>query len=334
MASGICIWPILHSACLNKDDCCLSRLVGDCSVLKRITLNSKHLFFQREGQWTNFFSPEVVHSPFNEFLNVGVTIGIIALILIITLFCIIFYYLCKSKDRLLYPLLSFFIISLFYFPFKISPLLALIIPIVAWISNKGHPVRQIQLPKHYSYVFFLCLILLSAVLAFKGIQTYKNFKQWQYVYILSNDDTSNINAEKLFARLYPKLRTDGRFLITYSDFLYGKGKPIEALQLLEEAGKYFCDITLSLRLAQLYEYQGFYLMAEEKYNFAISLAPNRMMAAYEKIQFLQRTGKFEEAYLASLELLNRPVDVSPYADTYIIISRLKKAGKWLRKRIE
>jgi len=283
---------------------------------------------------TSLFSPEVVHSPFNEFLNIGVTIGIIALILIITLFCIIFYNLLKSKDRLLYPFLSFFIISLFYFPFKISPLLVLMIPIVACISNKNRLLYQIQCPKCYANVLFLFLILVSAVLAFKAVHTYKNFKHWQYAYSLSLDDHSNIKAEQLFAQLYPRLRTDGRFLISYSNVLNGIGKPTEAMQLLEEAGKYFCDITLSLKLAQLYEYQGFYSKAEEKYNFAISLAPDRMIAAYEKILFLQRTGKFEEAYIASLDLLNRPVDVSPFADTYIILNRLKKLVRDFEKGIE
>jgi len=281
-------------------------------------------FLSDERIITKLFTPEVVHSPFNEYLNVGVTIGILALILVITFIFIIFNKLLKWKHRLLYPLLSFFIISLFYFPFKIAPLVVLIIPLVAWVSNKDQHLVYIQTSKCFAFVILLFVLISAIVLASKSFRIYNTYKEWQYSYSLSLENDSIIKAEQLYAKLYPSLKTDGRFLITYSNLLSERGKYSDALRLLEEAENYFCDITMSLNLAELYEWQGFYSRAEEKYNFAISLSPSKMIPAYEKILFLQRTGRIEEAYLASLELLNRPVEDSKYADTYIIRSRLAR----------
>lgn len=284
-------------------------------------------FLLQERTITKLFSPEVVHSPFNEFISIGTSMGIITLILLISLFFLIFSYLVRTKHRLLYPFLSFTIISLFYFPFRISPIVSLIIPLVAWISNDVHTLYLVQPQKIFKYAVILFLFLSTSFLAFKSVKTHALYKQWQYSYSLSLVDSSIVKAEQLYFELYPNLRTDGRFLITYSNLLSTQGKNREALQLLVEAADYFCDITSSLNLAMLYESQGDYSRAEGEYNRAISLAPNRMTSTYEKILFLKRTGRNQEAYLASIELFNRPIDGTYNADGFIMKSRLQKLIK-------
>jgi hypothetical protein len=273
---------------------------------------------------TNILSPEVVHSPFNEFLNVGVTIGIIGLILFIILVGLIFYYGIKSKDRVSYPVLAFLIISLSYFPFKISPLVTLIIPIVALISIRSHNLLQRRLPEYYFKIILAFLLVMVSFMAVKAISGYTSYNKWQEAYSYSLEDDGTIKSKQLFSELYPVLKMDGRFLITYSNLEYRQGHYVDALQLLEEAESYFCDITLSLKLAKLYEKLGFYEKAEKKFDLAINLAPNNLTAAYEKILFYQNIGEEQKAYKASVDLVNKPVIKSTFADPYIIRSQLKK----------
>jgi hypothetical protein len=273
---------------------------------------------------TNILSPEVVHSPFNEFLNIGVTIGIIGLALFIILAGLVFCYGIKSKDPLFYPVLAFLIISFSYFPFKISPMISLIIPVLALISIRSNKLIQIRLPE-YSYKMILVLLLVMAsFMAVKVTSGYTHYKKWQEAYSYSLDEDGLFKSVQLFSELYPSLKWDGRFLMTYSNLEYRQGDFVDALKLLEEAETYFCDITLSIKLAKLYEKLGSYEKAEQKFDLAINLAPNNMTAAYEKILFYKNIGEDHKAYKASVALINKPVRRSTFADPYILRSRLKK----------
>jgi len=276
------------------------------------------------------FTPEVVHSPFNEFLNMGVTIGVIPLVLFLVLCYIIFLNLVKMKAIIIYPMLALFIISLTYFPFKIAPIIVIIIPLIAYISHKDPNCLHLKFSRFYGTILLLLMFIASLALSMKTINTSRFFNRWQYCYSLMPSAESNLELEHIFVQLYPELRTEGRFLVTYSNYLIGMGKTYEGLELLEEATYYFCDITLYLHLAHLYEHLGFTTLAEEKYDLAMSLDPSKLKAAYEKVLFLQRTEQLNEAYLAILEILSRPLEDSVFADNYIIIKYLNK----LKRQIE
>ena len=269
-------------------------------------------------------SPEVVHSPFNELLNIGVSTGIPGLMLYTLLLGLLFYHMKRLNDRLLYPILAFFIISLFYFPFKISPLVCLVIPLVAVASFRIKTRLQKELTGSFMKLIYMILLVLSLLLAIESVNNYNNYRRWQMAYSLSSKEDSILESEKLFSELYPDLLTNGRFLISYSDVKLLTGNYQDALHLLEEAKYYYCDITISLKLAKLYEKEGHYEKARKMYDLAINLAPRQMVATYEKILFLQKIEENAEAYNASIELLNRPISASSYADPYIIRNRLRR----------
>lgn len=273
------------------------------------------------------FSPQVVHSPFNEFLNVGVTLGLIGIVLVCILLFLVFKRLIKTKSILLYPILVFVVVSMFYFPFKISPLIALVIPIIAWVTNNDHCYFKVNLRKTIGELFLLLIIIISAIGGAKAFEMHKCYKQWQKAYLITLDNNSGKAAEPIFLHLYPKLKTDGRFLITYSNLIKDSGNVNEAVELLEEANQYFCDIGLSLGLAQLYEIQGLYDKAEAKYDLAMSLSPGRFTAAYKKILFLNRIGRSDEANAIAAKLIKMPVEDSQFAETYVIMGRLRKMLK-------
>lgn len=270
-----------------------------------------------------FISPEVVHSPFNEFLNIGVSLGILGLLLFLALVVFVFYTAVKLKSSLVYTLFIFIIISLFYFPFKIAPLIALIVPLVAFISNNGRILYKKHLSQGSTKIIIVILSLFSLFLTLNSISNCKNYKRWVKSVSLSRNNESLIESERLFFELYPVMKENGRFLITYSNLKYQQGKTLKALYLLEEAENYFCDITLSIKLGKLYEAIGDYPNAEEFYSLAENIAPNNFTASYEKIVFYINIGRFDEAYHLSKTLLNKPIKKTSYADPFIIKSRLR-----------
>ncbi len=272
----------------------------------------------------DFISPDIVHSPFNEFLNIGVTLGVFGLSLFVILVVFVFYNVVKSKSPFIYPLSIFTVISLFYFPFKIAPLVALIIPLLAFISKKSKIIYQKQLSRFTSGFIISVLLVASLFLVSNSILSYRNQKNWRKAVSYFTKGKDLIESERLFLELYPVMKENGRFLITYSNLKYKQGYLLKALELLEKAENYFCDIVLSIKLAKLYHEVGDYRKAEEKFNLAENIAPDRFFAPYAKILFYIDIGEFEKAYFSSKKLYCKPIKQSLYADPYIIKSKLQK----------
>lgn len=272
----------------------------------------------------NFITPDIVHSPFNEFLNIGVTLGVVGLLFYISLVGLVFYYAIKSKSVLLYPLSVFLVISLSYFPFSIAPLMVVIIPILSIVAAKSKIYINLSSNKITKNLLISLLLIITLFLGIQSIKSYLNFKSWQQVVEWDENNTHKKDAEELFSRLYPNMRTNGRFLITYSNFQYKHGNKIAALQLMEESEKYFCDIISSIKLANLYAEFGMNEKAEKKYNFAINLAPDKFSSHYEKILFVISNSKYQEAYKLCEELYEKPIKKSIYIDPYIIKRKVRE----------
>ena len=103
---------------------------------------------------------------------------------------------------------------------------------------------------------------------------------------------------------------------------YHKGEYAEALKLLEEARRYFCDVSLALKLARLYEQTGHFDQAEKHYDLAVNIAPQRFNAHFEKLLFLVRINEYKQAYQECIKLYNKPIQETAYADAYIIKKRV------------
>lgn len=271
-----------------------------------------------------FISPEVVHTPYNEFINIGVSLGVSGLFLYTLLVIIIFSRGIKLISSEIYPLISFLIVSLFYFPFKIDALVCLIIPMLALISAKLKMNVLVCTSKRLIKLIYFSLLVISTLLAIGSIKGLVKYNMWRYAFSISMKTEHLIESERIFNELYPYFGRDGHFLITFADQRSFAGDYTSALRLLEEAQNYYCDITLSLKLAKLYEMQGFYVKARERYDLAVNLAPNQISAAYERILFLIRIGAHKDAFNACNELLRKSNYKSSYADTHIIISRVNK----------
>lgn len=227
---------------------------------------------------------DIVHSPYNEFLYVGVTLGILGFIL----YTLIVIYTIKTayKTKFFESILIYQIISLAYFPFKIVPLTIVYILLCALVFNStsGFNIKvKTKTWKNFNGVLLFSILLCLACITY-------SFQQWKQ----ATSGTQQIN-HTAYKNSYVFLRGNGRFLASYAEFCYKNGDTDKAFILMKEAENYFLDIAFLHNLATLYEQNGLVAEAQKQYDLATEICPNNANIAFAKIQFLKRNGKEKEA---------------------------------------
>lgn len=247
---------------------------------------------------------DIVHSPYNEFLYIAVTVGILGLIFyVLFVFCIL-RMTYKSKSVLFLPLLTFQIISLSYFPFRIVPLGVFYVMCCAMAVNSCAPdasklISSISVKMRRSLLYMIAFFVIVCC----GCYAY-SFFYWRKA-IAQMDGKEYVQAEDSFEKSYPLLQDNGRFLASFAELKYKTGNSDDTLLLMEKAGCYFSDIPFLHNWAMLYEQKGKVDEAKEKLDLAVAMSPRNIDIRLAQIQFLQRTGKAEEARQKVLLLKNK-----------------------------
>lgn len=248
---------------------------------------------------------DVVHSPYNEFLNIGVTLGIIAMLLYMVFVFYILILAYKKKSLLLFPLLAYQVISLSYFPFKIIPLTVLyIVSCTIVISDDVRSIHApLSLKLRKNIIKYICIAVFSCFV----ISLY-SYGFWRSAVKQSSSPPTYINACQSFEKSFPFLKTNGRFMISYAELQYKLGNKQAAFALMHQAESYFSDIAFLHNIAMIYEEEGDISTAKDKFNIVLNMSPNntRILIAY--IQFLQRIGEEREACLLKEILISRVYD--------------------------
>ncbi|MDR2425511.1 MAG: hypothetical protein LBD59_12485 [Prevotellaceae bacterium] len=267
------------------------------------------------------FNPDVVHSSYNEFLNIGVTMGIGGLLLFVALVIHVVAIAYKTRSPLLYPACSFLIVSLSYFPSKIVPLTIVCIAFLSLILQGSRKLFACTCSIRWRLLFFIPLLI--SVLTITGLSMVR-YNKWQMAVKQVKNEDKKEQVSMLFEDNYPAMKGNGRFMITRADFQYRMGDTLASLASMQEASHFFCDVVFLMNIAELYEATGQIQNAKTAYNQAVNISPAQFNAAYQQILFLQRIGEKQAAYDLSIKLFHKPIKSSFYVDPYIIKERLRK----------
>lgn len=250
---------------------------------------------------------DIVHSPYNEFLYIAVTVGVLGLLFyVLFVFCIL-RMTCKAKSLLFFPLLTFQIISLSYFPFRIIPLGVFYMMCCAMAVNSCAPdASKLKASISSKMRKPLLYTMSSFVIVCCGCNAY-SFFYWKKA-IAQMGKKEYAQAEVSFERSFPWLQDNGRFLASFAELKYKTDNPDETLLLMEKAGCYFSDIPFLHNWAMLYEQKGKVDEAREKLDLAVAMSPRNIDIRLTQIQFLQRIGEVEEARRKALLLKNKIKD--------------------------
>jgi len=263
------------------------------------------------------FNPDVVHSPFNEFLNIGVKLGVVGLLFFLLLVSYFLVTAYRTQSPLLYPACAFLVVSVTYFPLSIVSVAMtgiLLIALIIGFATEG----QLVCISFSSTGRIIVFAMSMAVIVLLTWNNYHVYRQWQTA-------VSGINrSNEQFEKIYPALKGNGRYLITWAKERDLAGDSIKSLSLMKEAEHFFSDNIFLRNMALLCERNEQYEEARILFDKAVSMAPGQFNSAYDRLLFLQRIGHHEEAYHAALKLYEQPIRSKYYADPFIIKSKLKK----------
>jgi tetratricopeptide (TPR) repeat protein len=273
------------------------------------------------------FNVDIVHSPFNEFLNVGVTLGILGLLCYSLFIIYILISAYKRRSLLLFPLISFQIVSFSYFPYQIAPLVIIFVLLAA--ININSDLISIKIKNKA-----LLIIVIPLIAMFLSFSNWQNYRQWQLAVRYAQNEKTYDDANRIFKKQHISMKGNGLFLLSYAELLDKTGDTNASFSLLKQTENYYSDPYFLRILAFAYENAGDINEAKCKFSRAVNMVPEQFNIAYEQILFLQRTGEKQKAYELALKLYNKPIKPTGYIDPFIIKEKLKTMLQSYPKEID
>lgn len=254
-----------------------------------------------------------IKSPFNEYLSVLISYGIVGFIFLIIFCSFIIYCYSRNKNQLSFyfslVLLSIAIFSLFSYPF-IYPMTWILVYISIAIITA--PILKNQ------SIFLTHLVLISLLIAGviknkeKHINNISDEKEWQYISKLplqGNTEPALIRYEKLKSTL----SDNPFFLYNYSVELYEAKHYKKGLEIALLCRNLWADYDLELLLGELYSNLYLYKNAELHYKKASYMCPNRFLPLYYLVNTYNKLNEIQKADSLAIKILNKPVKIQSNA---------------------
>lgn len=270
-------------------------------------------FIAENPHLSSFFNIDTERSSFNEFLNVGVTLGIPALLIYLTVIVGILILAYKSRSMLILPICSFVVISLAYFPFSISPVVVVFIMVTALLLNSSSP-PIFKLKINRRILLLLPLLAITSVITYN---MYKYYRYWQVGFKNMRYDNNYELSQIMLDRAYPYYKGNGRFLITYAYLKYQMKDTQASLLIAKDANEIICDAVILKNIAAMYESIGDIITAKDYIDKAVRISNNKYSMVYQQILYLNKLGRHEEGYNKAL-VLYQDLRSNPNAENFII----------------
>jgi len=224
-----------------------------------------------------------VFYAFNEYLHIGIELGIIGLLFFIALCVEVFKIFRKTnkKDLNNLPnilmfgsfasLFSISIAALFSYPFSILSVNFLAIIYLAIMSSQTEGLRA-RIP----FIYFGNIILIALIIFIfsKAVVRMNAFRKWEIAAKLAESDRF-VEAKLYYEQCYPILKNDGRFLFNYGAEMFINGNSHQSILILENSRKNFAHSDLYLYLGKNYDELGNFKKAEENYKVASNIRPSK-----------------------------------------------------------
>lgn len=260
---------------------------------------------------------DTVQYPFNEYLNIGVTLGMLGimaiLIWLVYLWRVYIRHPNYEKECALLVWLSVGVFSAFSYPLM-YPFVWLLLGYASVILLKD----TWKLQPFFLKVTALCL-LVSCL--WMGNRTYRRIKaELLWAEAVENSSFGQIKqAMQKYQQVYPVLRKDRYFMYNYAMELNRHGMNDDALRVAKECRSLWADYDLELLLGNLYEQMNEESQAKEHYIKASQMCPNRFVPLYQLVLLLDKNGQKDEAFQIAQHIIEKPVKVPSYQ-----VNRIKK----------
>jgi len=250
---------------------------------------------------------------FNEYLQIGIESGIIALVLFLLVIVLTLRNGLKRKNigaiGSLIALLGF---AMFSYPFSILPILIVLIFLLAWCNTIHFAEKSYPISLRNLRISLVCLLLCAGCLV-NRYPTYSAFRNWNQSRQYYN---TNIYEDILpnYAKLYPYLNDQISFLFEYAKSLSKTGHYEKSNEVLSKAMQISCDPMLYNICGKNHQAMKEYSLAESAFKKAYHLVPNRIYPLYLLALFYEETGNREKAAQTAQSLLQQKAKIPSIAE--------------------
>lgn len=256
----------------------------------------------------NSIFADVADAPrhaFNEYLQTGIEIGSIGLILFLSLLYIALYRMISHRFPAGYGLLALGIFALFSYPFQLLPFRILLIFFIGMesvitVRKPARPRRGTTIGLWITLFFFATINTYSTKIYLAKIQATDRWKKEriQYDYGYYTDILDH------YRQLSQLLNDNSIFLFEYGHALYKTEDHIASNRLLQSAihlnnNPIFYDL-----IGNNHKALGNYPLAEQAYRRAHAIVPNRIYPLYLLVLLYKETGQETRMQQVGQEVLN------------------------------
>lgn len=267
---------------------------------------------QAQGEWfaSGAATPQeenvagVPEYGFNEYLQTGVELGGIGLALFVLVLAVaaIRLFSIRDKEGIAGGLVVWLVFAWFSYPLSVLPLAVTLVLLLA-LSAPGPALRPVALPWVSLPLAALCLLLAVANVP-RGPEKRDAYVEWADEQTYFNMKIYEGTVDN-YARLYPLLREEPRFLFEYGQCLAKTGRYDESSRILLEAASMHADPMFYNILGKNEQAMKRYPQAEAYFRQAARILPNRLYPLYLLASFYLDTGQEEKGRETALQLLRK-----------------------------
>ena len=263
----------------------------------------------------DFSSTDVPDGAYNVLLKIVVEQGVVGGIMAISLTAIAMVMISRSSKPLFYGMVALLVFAMFSYPFDLLPYKVIAVLIVAWSESVGG--KGLFKISRVKVLFMSCFL---------------GFASWQAGMIVDNSCKIEKEGYKLsgFSDFY-SFEEGYEWLASESDnheFLFSFGKKLreecrynDSNAVLKQGTKCSADPMFYVLMGNNYKDMKYYGLAEQAYNKAFSVMPNRLYPLYQLMLLYQDSGNKQKAKA----MAKRVVEMKPKVESPATRDMKKKA---------
>lgn len=255
-------------------------------------------------------SPEYA---FNEYMQIGMELGVIPLILFLSLLVYTLSGGYKSGNHAAIAGLSALLVFAFMsYPFNLLPFLIVLVLLIVLSIHRKDELKATRLSTAYCLTIVFCALVITSITVYQYYPIHQAYKQWSRVKMLNNMEVDQKQPVE-YSKLLDLLGHESRFLFEYAQCLYRLERYDESNQILTKLAKISCDAMLYNVMGRNHQALKEYQQAEEAYKIASLLVPGRLYPYYLSAKLYDETGQEEKALSMARIVLTKKVKVESQA---------------------
>ena len=244
-----------------------------------------------------YASGGVADYAFNDLLKVLVEHGVVGALICIAIVSYTMCLLWQHNKPLFYGVMSMLIFSMFSYPLELLPYRIIVVMVAAWVAS----VHSNQEDKKNKYGWIvLSLLLMPSYLIARQIEEFYDADSG-YRLFAGTDNKAFIDD---YYELLSKERDNSSFLFDIGKTLRIHGRYNDSNDMLRQGTMVSPDPMFYILMGNNYKDMGYADLAEQSYQKAFAIMPNRIYPLYQLMQLYKETRNEKEAKEYAQKVIN------------------------------